>query len=75
MAEFLVHEDGRGAVLPAPWLLLLRAQLFSTTPPFALQVFSVSGSQPWPLQEFCPLQPFFAVEHSLLPLHEFTPLQ
>jgi hypothetical protein len=30
--------------------------------------------QPWPLQEFCPLQAEDAVLHALVPLHELTPL-
>src|SRR5262249_35440226 len=50
-------------------------QLFSITPPLARQVFSSTSSQPWPLHEFDPLHPFLAVAQSLLPLHEFTPVQ
>ena len=35
----------------------------------------LNDTQPWPLQEFWPLQLFLAVEHSEEPLHEFTPVQ
>jgi hypothetical protein len=35
----------------------------------------LNDTQPWPLQEFWPLQLFLAVEHSEVPLHEFTPVQ
>src|SRR5882672_626819 len=35
---------------------------------------AVAGSQPWPLQAFCPLQLFFAVLQALCPLHVLMPL-
>jgi hypothetical protein len=37
-------------------------------------ITSVVSLQPWPLQEFCPLQADVAVLHELVPLHELTPL-
>ena len=35
----------------------------------------LNDTQPWPLQVFWPLQLFLAVEHSEVPLQEFTPVQ
>ena len=35
----------------------------------------LNDTQPWPLQEFWPLQLFLAVEHSDVPLQELTPVQ
>jgi hypothetical protein len=46
-----------------------------TLPPWALQLTtSVDSVQPWPLQEFWPLQDDDAVLQALVPLHELTPL-
>ena len=39
------------------------------------QSCGVNSLKPWPLQEFCPLQEFFADAQSLLPLQLLTPSQ
>src|SRR5712692_1634346 len=49
------------------------SQPFSTLPPFSRHCFSLIDIHPWPLQAFCPLHPFLADEHSLLPLQALTP--
>src|SRR6266446_6277783 len=49
------------------------SQPFSTFPPFSRHCFSLIDIHPWPLQAFCPLHPFLADAHSLLPLQELTP--
>jgi len=46
-----------------------------TVPPFALQSFSDSSTQPLPLQEFFPAHELEALLQAPLPLQEFTPWQ
>ena len=49
---------------------------FATMPPAALQSASdFLPTQPMPLQLFWPLQSFFAVLQSAVPLQLFTPVQ
>src|SRR5579872_2867070 len=71
----VAHENGGGTPLRACTRLPARIKAphpFSTLPPFSTHCFSVIDRQPWPLQAFCPLHPFLADEHSLLPLQELT---
>jgi hypothetical protein len=46
-----------------------------TVPPFALQSFSDSSTQPLPLQEFLPAHEFVALLQAPFPLQEFAPWQ
>jgi hypothetical protein len=48
---------------------------WTTLPPRVVQLTtSVVSVQPWPLQEFCPLQADEAVLQALVPLQELTPM-
>jgi hypothetical protein len=49
------------------------APAYYECPPAFSQSDALIDIQPWPLQEFCPLQELFAEAHSLWPLQEFTP--
>jgi hypothetical protein len=55
-------------------VLALARQLSMTVPPAAVQASALDCStQPWPLQEFCPLQELLAVLQELCPLQALMP--